>query len=97
MSFVDTAMVGRLDSAAIGGVGIGSGLFFAMTVIGMGTVLGIDPLVAQAIGAGEHDRARRILWQRPTVRCCSARTAAIRPAAKSATGGCSNRRTCWTN
>ena len=63
MSFVDTAMVGRLDSAAIGGVGIGSGLFFAMTVIGMGTVLGIDPLVAQAIGAGEHDRARRILWQ----------------------------------
>jgi len=63
MSFVDTAMVGRLDPAAIGGVGIGSGIFFAMTVIGMGTVLGMDPLVAQAIGAGEHERARKILWQ----------------------------------
>lgn len=63
MSFVDTAMVGRLDSAAIGGVGIGGAIFFSMTVIGMGTVLGMDPLVAQAIGAGEHDRARRILWQ----------------------------------
>lgn len=61
MSFVDTAMVGRLDSAAIGGVGIGGGIYFAMTVIGMGTVLGMDPLVAQAVGAGEHDRARRIL------------------------------------
>jgi len=63
MSFVDTAMVGRLDSAAIGGVGIGGGIYFAMTVIGMGTVLGMDPLVAQAVGAGEHERARRILWQ----------------------------------
>lgn len=63
MSFVDTAMIGRLGSAAIAGVGIGGGLFFAMTVIGMGTVLGMDALVAQAIGAGEHERARKILWQ----------------------------------
>ncbi len=63
MSFVDTAMVGRLGSASIGGVGIGGGIFFAMTVIGMGTVLGMDALVSQAIGAGEHIRARRILFQ----------------------------------
>src|SRR3954469_11635902 len=63
MSFVDTAMVGRLDSAAIGGVGIGRGIFFASTVRGMGTVRGMDPLVAQAVGAGEHRQARRILWQ----------------------------------
>ena len=63
MSFVDTAMIGRLGSASIGGVGIGGGIFFAMTVIGMGTVLGMDALVAQAIGAGEPERARRILWQ----------------------------------
>lgn len=63
MSFVDTAMVGRLDAASMAGVGIGNGIYFAMSVIGMGTVLGMDALVAQAIGAGEHDRARRILWQ----------------------------------
>ena len=63
MSFVDTAMVGRLGSASVGGVGIGGSIFFAMTVIGMGTVLGMDALAAQATGAGEHDRARRILWQ----------------------------------
>lgn len=63
MSFVDTAMVGRLGPAALGGVGIGGGIFFAMTVIGMGSVLGMDPLVAQAIGAGERERARKILWQ----------------------------------
>lgn len=63
MSLVDTAMVGRLDAAAIGGVGIGNGIYFAMTVIGMGAVLGMDTLVAQATGAGERDRARKILWQ----------------------------------
>lgn len=63
MSFVDTAMVGRLGPASIGGVGIGGSIYFAMTVIGMGTVLGKDALVAQAIGAGERARARRILWQ----------------------------------
>jgi MATE family multidrug resistance protein len=63
MGLVDTAMVGRLGSAALGGVGIGSSIFFALTVAGMGMVLGMDPIVAQAIGAGEHDRARKALWQ----------------------------------
>lgn len=63
MGLVDTAMVGRLGSASLAGVSIGSGLYFGLTVIGMGCVLGMDPLVAQEIGAGEHARARRTLWQ----------------------------------
>ncbi|MEZ4302986.1 MAG: MATE family efflux transporter, partial [Polyangiaceae bacterium] len=63
MSFVDAAMVGRLDAAAIGGVGIGNSVFFGVSVLGMGTILGMDPVVAQAAGAGEHGRARRTLWQ----------------------------------
>jgi MATE family multidrug resistance protein len=54
-------MVGRLGAAALGGVGIGNGLYFAITVVGMGSVLGMDPLVAQALGAGEHARGRQIL------------------------------------
>jgi MATE family multidrug resistance protein len=61
MSFVDTAMVGRLGSVALAGVGIGNGIFFAVTIIGMGCVLGMDPLVAQALGAGEHREARDVL------------------------------------
>lgn len=63
MSFVDAAMVGRLGKVALAAVGIGNGLYFAMTILGMGCVLGMDALVAQAIGAHEHARARRILWQ----------------------------------
>ncbi len=61
MSFVDTAMVGRLGGAALAGVGIGNGIFLAMTIVGMGCVLGMDPIVAQALGAGEHAEARDVL------------------------------------
>jgi MATE family multidrug resistance protein len=63
MSFVDAAMVGRLGKAPLAAVGIGNGLYFALTIFGMGCVLGMDGLVAQAVGAGERARARRILWQ----------------------------------
>lgn len=61
MSFVDTAMVGRLGSTALAGVGIGNGIFLAVTIVGMGCVLGMDPLVAQALGAGHSREARDVL------------------------------------
>jgi MATE family multidrug resistance protein len=63
MSLVDTAMVGRLGATAIAGVGIGNAIYFAITIVGLGCVLGMDPLVSQALGAGEEARARRVLWQ----------------------------------
>lgn len=63
MSTVDTAMVGRLGPASLGGAGIGNALFFSMCVLGMGAVMGMDPPIAQAVGAGEHAAARRIFWQ----------------------------------
>lgn len=63
MGVIDTAMVGRLGPASLAGVGVGTGLFFIITIVGMGTLLGLDPLIAQALGAGEHARARRALWQ----------------------------------
>lgn len=63
MSAVDTAMVGRLGPAAIAGTGIGSSLYFMISIVAMGCALGADPLISQAVGAGEHARARRVLWQ----------------------------------
>jgi MATE family multidrug resistance protein len=63
MSFVDTAMVGRLGAAALGGVGIGNGIFFALTVVGIGCVMGMDAPAAQALGARDEAEARRVLWQ----------------------------------
>jgi MATE family multidrug resistance protein len=63
MSFVDTMLVGRLGAAAIGGVGIGNTIFFSLSILALGCALGADPLISQAVGAGEAGRARRVLWQ----------------------------------
>jgi MATE family multidrug resistance protein len=63
MSMVDTAMVGRLGADALAGVGIGNGIYFTVSVFGLGCVAGIDAPIAQALGAGETERARRLLWQ----------------------------------
>jgi multidrug resistance protein, MATE family len=63
LGFVDTAMVGRLGKAALGAVGIGNGVFFALCLVGMGLISGADPIIAQAVGAGEDETARRVLWQ----------------------------------
>lgn len=58
MSVVDTAMVGRLGAAALGGSGIAASLWFALSCMGLGLVLGAETLIAQAVGAGERAAAR---------------------------------------
>ncbi len=61
MQIVDIAMVGPLGPEAIGAVGVGSALFTALAVFGMGLLLGLDTLVAQAFGKGQFDECRRWL------------------------------------
>ncbi len=61
MGIVDIAMVGRLGPAAIGAVGVGSVLCFAVVVFGIGMLLGLDPLVARAHGRKRLDACRRWL------------------------------------
>ena len=63
MGIVDTLMVGPLGPEAIGGVGLAGILFFALAACGMGILLGLDTVVSQAYGAGDHDACRRWLWQ----------------------------------
>ena len=55
MGVVDTVMVGPLGAAALGGTGIGSTLFIAVGVFGMGLLLGLDTVVSQSFGAGRRD------------------------------------------
>lgn len=55
MGMVDTLMVGRISPEAIGAVGLGSSLFFAVGVFAMGLLLGLDTLVSQAFGARRLD------------------------------------------
>src|SRR4051812_30884732 len=63
MGVVDTAVVGRLGAAALGAVGLANGLFLAAGIVGIGIVMGLDPLIAQAFGANDRVRARALAWQ----------------------------------
>ena len=61
MGIVDTIMVAPLGPAAIGAAGIGNALHIAFAIFGMGLLLGLDTLVAQAYGAGDHRDTHRWL------------------------------------
>jgi len=63
MGLVDTLMVGPLGPAAIGAVGLGSIVFLAVGIFGMGLMLGLDTLIAQSYGAGRLDRCQYWLRQ----------------------------------
>lgn len=61
MSVADTLMVGRVGPAAIGAVGLAGILFFSVAILGMGSLLGLDTLVAQAFGANRIGDCNRAL------------------------------------
>ena len=61
MGIVDTIMVGRVSPEAIGAVGLGSTLFVAFAIFGMGLLLGLDTLVSQSYGADEIVECHRWL------------------------------------
>lgn len=63
MSVVDTAMVGRLGAAAQGGAGLAGTLWFSVSCLGLGVVLGAETLVAQAVGARDLPGASRAFGQ----------------------------------
>jgi MATE family multidrug resistance protein len=59
MGVVDSIMVGRLSAEALGAVALGNVYFFAVGVFGMGVLMALDPLVAQAVGAGDEPAVAR--------------------------------------
>jgi MATE family multidrug resistance protein len=61
MGIVDTIMVAPLGPAAIGAAGIGTSMHLAFAIFGMGILLGLDTLVSQAYGAGDHRDCHRWL------------------------------------
>jgi len=63
MSVVDMAVIGRLGARELAAAGLANAIFFGISVFGLGLMLGVDPLISQAVGAGQHATARRVLWQ----------------------------------
>jgi MATE family multidrug resistance protein len=59
MGVVDTMMVGRLSPVALGAAALGNLFFFTVAVIGMGTLMALDPVVAQAVGSGDEAAVAR--------------------------------------
>jgi MATE family multidrug resistance protein len=63
MGLVDTAVLGHLSATAQAGAGLGNSLTFTCSFFGMGVMMALDPLVSQAVGAGDRARARTHYWQ----------------------------------
>lgn len=63
MSIVDSVVVGRMEEAAEGAglsyVGIGHAWSWFWVVFGLGALMAIEPLISQAMGAGDEDAAGR--------------------------------------
>ncbi|HEX4682316.1 MAG TPA: MATE family efflux transporter [Gemmatimonadaceae bacterium] len=59
MGVVDTLMVGRLSARALAAVAIGNLYFFNVSILGSGTLMALDPIVAQAVGAGDTESIAR--------------------------------------
>jgi len=55
MGAVDTLMVGRLSATMLAAVALGNLYFFNVSIFGAGTLMALDPLVAQAVGARDMD------------------------------------------
>lgn len=63
MSLVDLAVLGRLGARELAAAGLGSTIFFTISIVGVGLLLGVDPLISQALGGGDAVRARHVMWQ----------------------------------
>jgi MATE family multidrug resistance protein len=63
MGLVDVAVLGRFGAVELAASGLGNAIFFSFSIFGMGVVMGVEPLIAQAIGAGDRVRARHVMWQ----------------------------------
>src|SRR5215468_11155853 len=47
----------------LAGTALGNAVVFTLCILGIGTLMGVDPLISQALGAGDATRARRLYWQ----------------------------------
>lgn len=54
MGMVDIIMVGHVSGVALAAVALGNLYFFSTVIFGMGVVMALDPIIAQAVGAGDH-------------------------------------------
>ena len=59
MGVVDTIMVGHLSPTALAAVALGNVYYFGASIFGMGALMALDPVVAQAVGANDREGIAR--------------------------------------
>ena len=55
LGVVDTIMVGRVSPAHLAAVALGNLYFFGVSVFGQGVLFALDPVISQAVGAGDRE------------------------------------------
>lgn len=55
MGVVDSIMVGRVSPTDLAAVALGHLYFFGAAVFGMGVLFSLDPVISQAVGAGDPE------------------------------------------
>ena len=68
MGVVDAAIVGRYSAEGLAAVALGNVYFNSVVTLGHGTLMALDPLIAQAVGARDQPAIERAL-QRGMVLC----------------------------
>jgi MATE family multidrug resistance protein len=61
MGVVDTIMVGHVSPAALASGALGNLYFFIAGIFGQGTLMALDPVIAQAVGARDDEAISRAL------------------------------------
>ena len=61
MGVVDTLMVGRVSARVLAAVALGNLYYFNVTILATGSLMALDPIVAQAVGAGESESVARAM------------------------------------
>ncbi len=61
MGVVDTIMVGHFTATDLAAVALGNLYFFTVVVVPMGLLMSLDPVVSQAVGAGDRAAVGRAL------------------------------------
>lgn len=66
MGVADTVMIGQVDAVNLAAAGLANSVFFMTTILGIGTLSAISPLVAKARGAG-HTNDVALLFRQSMV------------------------------
>src|ERR1700761_4019905 len=62
MSITDSVMLGHLSSDALAAGGLGANVAFMLIILMQGLQAGMQPLIAQARGAGDRAPIGRAMW-----------------------------------